>query len=172
MPGAATAHILLSLLSAAAVAARGGDSGRAGTAGAATRTERCAAQRTTSRTGVRDATAPLAGLPESDPAACDDARDCSLEQAATDDRDRHIRCECRNRHLCGDITDARRRSTRRTAYGGNSGLGANAGSPTGGSTNREARARAHRRAGTNHQRPHLRSRRVPRSSRRRQPEGK
>lgn len=90
MPGAPATHILLSLLSAAAAVARGGDSDRAGTAGAATRTERCGARRTTLGTGAHDASAPPAGLPESDPGASGDARDCSPDQAATDDRDRHI----------------------------------------------------------------------------------
>ena len=97
MPGAATAHVLLSLLSAAAAVAPGGDSDRAGTVGAATRTERCAAQRTTSGTGVHDASAPPAGLPESDPGASGDARDCSPDQAATDDRDRHLFAAQNNR---------------------------------------------------------------------------
>lgn len=90
MPGAATAQIMLSLLSAAATVAPAGDSDRAGTAGAAMPTERCGAQRTTSRTGVHGATAPPEGLRGRDPVASGDARDCPLGQAATDDRDWHL----------------------------------------------------------------------------------
>lgn len=90
MPGAATVQILLLLLSAAAAVGLGGDSDRVGTAGAATRTERCEAQRTTSGIGVHDAKAPPEGLPESDPVASGDPRDCPSGRAAADDGDRHL----------------------------------------------------------------------------------
>jgi hypothetical protein len=78
LPGAASTPS-----SAGSGHAASGDSDRAGTAGAATQTERCGAQRTTSGNGAHDAGVP----PESDPVASGDARDCPAGQAATDDWD-------------------------------------------------------------------------------------
>lgn len=82
--GAARAQIVLLLLSASVAVALGADSDPADTAGAATPTERCGAQRTTSGIGVHGSRTLSDGLPEWDPALSDDPGGCSPRQAVTD----------------------------------------------------------------------------------------